>query len=89
MCSGWFRVEEGTPFGGPWGGSVHPDFRGQGLYRAMIQARAEDARARGLRYLLVEAGDMSRPILLRLGFRALADADKCISRLASAPSQGA
>jgi GNAT superfamily N-acetyltransferase len=84
VCSGWFRTEEGTPFGGLWGGSVLEEFRGKGLYRAMVQARAEEARARHIPYLIVEAGDMSRPILQRLGFRALADADKCIYRRASA-----
>jgi len=86
VCSGWFRNETGTPFGGLWGGSVLPDFRGKGLYRAMVQVRAEEARKRHIPYLIVEAGDMSRPILERLGFRALADADKCIYRRPSAAS---
>ncbi|WP_342375228.1 GNAT family N-acetyltransferase [Myxococcus stipitatus] len=80
VCSSWLRIDEGTPFASLWGGSVHPDFRGQGLYRAMVAARAEEARQRGITYLHVEAGDMSRPILERLGFQVLSRVARCIYR---------
>ncbi|WP_084668212.1 GNAT family N-acetyltransferase [Myxococcus stipitatus] len=80
VCSSWLRIEEGTPFASLWGGSVHPDFRGQGLYRAMVAARAQEARQRGITYLHVEAGDMSRPILEHLGFQVLSRVAKCIYR---------
>lgn len=78
VCSSWLRIEEGTPFASLWGGSVHPDFRGKGLYRAMVEARVQEARRRNIAYLYVEAGEMSRPILERLGFQALSKAAKCI-----------
>lgn len=77
VCSSWLRIEEGTPFASLWGGSVHPDFRGKGLYRAMVEARAQEARRRNIDYLYVEAGEMSRPILERLGFQALSKVAKC------------
>jgi GNAT superfamily N-acetyltransferase len=80
VASSWLRVEEGSPFASLWGGSVHPEFRGQGLYRAMVEARAHEARQRNIAHLLVEAGPMSRPILERLGFRVLAEVSKCIYR---------
>ncbi|QQR48285.1 GNAT family N-acetyltransferase [Myxococcus xanthus] len=80
VCSSWIRIEEGAPFASLWGGSVLPDFRGRGFYRAMVAARAEVARQRDIAHLYVEAGDMSRPILERLGFQALSQVAKCIYR---------
>ena len=50
------------------GGSVHPNFRGRGIYRAMVAERLKIAREAGVDGLVVWAGDMSRPILERLGF---------------------
>ena len=50
------------------GSSVHPSARGRGVYRALVAARWEDAVRRGTPALTVQAGEMSRPILERLGF---------------------
>jgi GNAT superfamily N-acetyltransferase len=50
------------------GGSVRPKFRGRGIYRAMVAERMKIARKAGVEGLVVWAGDMSRPILERLGF---------------------
>jgi len=57
-------------FGLLQGGGVAPAERGRGLYRALVAARAEAARAKGLRYLVTDARETSRPILERLGFFA-------------------
>lgn len=54
------------------GGSVLPQARGRGVYRALVLARWEDAVARGRPALTVQAGAMSRPVLERLGFRTVA-----------------
>ncbi len=54
------------------GGSVLPDARGRGAYRALVRARWEDAAARGTPVLVTQAGRMSAPILLRLGFEEAA-----------------
>lgn len=51
------------------GGSVLPEARGRGAYRALVAARWEDAVARGTPVLVTQAGAMSRSILARLGFR--------------------
>ena len=51
------------------GGSVRPKFRGRGVYRALVAARLEIARQAGLGGLSVWAGEMSGPILSRLGFQ--------------------
>ncbi|MEU1516373.1 GNAT family N-acetyltransferase [Streptomyces sp. NPDC005811] len=67
------RVElvPGTRFAGLWGGGTTPEWRGRGIYRALIAHRARIAAERGYRYLQVDALDQSRPILERLGFAAL------------------
>jgi GNAT superfamily N-acetyltransferase len=58
-------------FAGLWGGGTVSDYRGRGIYRALVHARAAEARRRGYRYLRVEARETSRPILERLGFVAM------------------
>ena len=55
-----------------FGGSVLPEARGRGVYRALIRARWETAVARGPPALTVQAGRISRPICERLGFVFLA-----------------
>ncbi|PWU25528.1 MAG: hypothetical protein C5B48_00825 [Candidatus Rokuibacteriota bacterium] len=51
------------------GGATLPEARGHGCYRALVQARWDDAVRRSTPALVVQAGEMSRPILERLGFR--------------------
>jgi GNAT superfamily N-acetyltransferase len=63
----------GTEFAGLWGGGTLPQWRGRGIYRALVGYRARLAAARGYRYLQVDASPESRPILQRLGFARLAD----------------
>ena len=46
-------------------------WRRHGIYRALVARRAQLASARGVRYLQVDASDDSKPILLKLGFRAV------------------
>lgn len=64
-------------FGGLYGGGTLPRFRGRGLYRAIVAARARDAIAAGVRYLIVDALPTSHPILRRLGFQWLTDTWPC------------
>ncbi|MGH3252876.1 MAG: GNAT family N-acetyltransferase [Trebonia sp.] len=53
------------------GGSTLPQWRGRGIYRALVAARAQRAAARGVRYLQVDASNDSAPILRGLGFQAV------------------
>jgi len=69
--SSWVRFLSGTGFATLWGGWTHPDWRGRGIYRAMVTYRARLAHARGFTLLQVDALDTSRPILERLGFVAV------------------
>ena len=66
-----------SAFGGLYGGGTRPAFRGRGVYRALVAARARDAVCTGARYLIVDALPTSRPILQRLGFRHVADTWPC------------
>jgi GNAT superfamily N-acetyltransferase len=68
VCAGWVRFQAGTEFATLWGGGTLPDWRGQGIYRALVAYRANLAAERGRRYIEVDASDDSRPILERLGF---------------------
>ncbi|MFE4519961.1 GNAT family N-acetyltransferase [Kitasatospora sp. NPDC056783] len=61
----------GTGFAGLWGGGTAPDWRGRGIYRALVAHRARLAADLGYEYLQVDASDQSRPILQRLGFARL------------------
>lgn len=71
VSAGWVRFHEGTEFASLWGGSTAPMWRRRGLYRALVARRAEQARARGLRFLQVDASPDSRPILERLGLHVV------------------
>jgi ribosomal protein S18 acetylase RimI-like enzyme len=53
------------------GGSTLPQWRGRGIYRALVAARAERAAARSVKYLQVDASNDSAPILRSLEFRAV------------------
>jgi hypothetical protein len=61
-----------------FGGATLPAARGRGAYRALVAARAREAAARGTPVLVTHAGQMSRPILERLGFRAVARIDRLL-----------
>ena len=50
------------------GGAVRPGFRGRGVYRALVAARMAIVRQAGLPGVSVWGGQMSGPILARLGF---------------------
>ncbi|MGW8886235.1 GNAT family N-acetyltransferase [Streptomyces sp. NPDC055749] len=61
----------GTGFAGLWGGGTVAEWRGRGIYRALVAFRARIAAERGYRHLQVDATDQSAPILRRLGFSEL------------------
>ena len=71
VCAGWVRYIRGTDFATLWGGSTLPDWRGQGIYKALVRYRAHLALTRGSSLLQVDASEDSRPILQRCGFVAV------------------
>jgi ribosomal protein S18 acetylase RimI-like enzyme len=68
VSSARLEIVPGTEFGGLWGGGTLAEWRGRGIYRALVAHRARVAIERGVRYLQVDASEDSRPILERLGF---------------------
>jgi hypothetical protein len=71
VSAAWLQFQPGTDFAGLWGGSTLQQWRGRGIYRALVAVRAALAAAHGVRYLQVDASADSAPILRRLGFRAV------------------
>ena len=67
--SGWIDFHGGSEFAQLCGGAVAETHRGRGVYSALFDVRIAEAKARGTRFLAVDAAPMSRPILERRGFR--------------------
>ena len=61
-----------------FGGATLPSARGRGGYRALVAARAREAAERGTPVLVTHAGQMSRPILERLGFTPVSRIDRLL-----------
>jgi GNAT superfamily N-acetyltransferase len=71
VCAARVDFHIGTDFASLWGGGTLPEWRGRGIYRAMVSHRARLASARGYRYLRTDALPPSRPILEKVGFSRL------------------
>lgn len=69
---------EGSQFAGLWGGSTLADYRSRGFYTALLAIRVQEARARGVRYLTIDASPMSRPIVEKFGFQAVSISTPCM-----------
>jgi hypothetical protein len=70
-----------------YGGATLPSARGRGAYRALIACRWELAVARGTPTLLTQAGEMSYPILTRLGFEAVGHVDILVDEFGPADQE--
>jgi GNAT superfamily N-acetyltransferase len=68
VSAAWAVYKKSTDFTGLWGGSTLAEWRGNGIYKALVAIRAARAVELGYRYLQVDASDDSSPILQRLGF---------------------
>ena len=56
-----------------YGGATAPHARGRGAYRALLNARWQEAVGNGTPALITQGGAMSRPILERLGFERVGE----------------
>lgn len=56
-----------------FGGATLPRARGRGGYRALLNARWEEAMRHGTPALFTQGGSMSRPILERVGFERVGE----------------
>ena len=67
VCGGRLEPVPGTEFVGIWGGATLPGYRGRGIYRALLNARARSALAQGKTLVHSDSTEDSRPILERAG----------------------
>ncbi|MCP2327442.1 GNAT superfamily N-acetyltransferase [Hamadaea flava] len=67
VSAGWTRYIPGTEFATLWGGSTLAEYRGRGVYKAIVEHRARRAAERGFSLLQVDCSPDSRPILERVG----------------------
>jgi GNAT superfamily N-acetyltransferase len=74
LCTAWSIYSPGTDFVALLGGATKPAWRGRGIYRALLAARAQEAAARGFRWLHVDASADSAPVLRRCGFHEITTA---------------
>jgi GNAT superfamily N-acetyltransferase len=77
VASAWIRFKDVSCFASLWAGSTLPAYRRRGIYTAMLAIRAQEALKRGKRFLTVDAGEMSLPILEKLGFQLLTISNPC------------
>lgn len=77
VASSWIRFTTTSQFASLWGGSTLPAYRRRGIYTAMLAIRAQEALERDKSFLTVDAGDMSLPILEKLGFQLLTISNPC------------
>lgn len=76
-CVGWTFFHPHSQFASLWGGSTIADFRGRGLYTAVLATRVQEAIQRGYRFMTIDASQMSRPIVAKHGFQLLTYAHDC------------
>ncbi|HFG1918904.1 TPA: GNAT family N-acetyltransferase [Vibrio cholerae] len=79
VTSAWLTFNKNSPFAGIWGGSTIKEFRGNGYYSLLLNKRIVEAKARGLKYLIIDASDMSKPIVAKRGFEVVATTTGYIS----------
>jgi GNAT superfamily N-acetyltransferase len=65
--AGRLEPVRGSRFAGIWGGATTPEWRGQGVYRALTAARARSALRAGKTLIHSDSTEDSRPILERAG----------------------
>jgi GNAT superfamily N-acetyltransferase len=77
VSAAWISFPEASPFASLWGGSTLEAWRGRGVYTALLGQRMAEAKARGYRFLTIDASPMSRAIVEKKGFRLLALSRPC------------
>ena len=82
-ATGRLETPKETPFAGLGDAGVASQYRGTGLYRAIVADRAAEAVRRGYRYLHANAWETSRRTLERLGFEPLATRHRWMLRALS------
>lgn len=58
-----------SPFAGMWAGTTLKEHRGKGYYKTLLEYRIHEAKQRGYRYVIIDALQISRPIVEKHGFK--------------------
>jgi GNAT superfamily N-acetyltransferase len=74
---GWVQFPVRSQFASLWGGTVLPEYRGRGIYRALISVRLQEAIRRGYSLLTMEAPRSCRGLAERFGFQLLTYTHSC------------
>ncbi len=74
---GWIQFPARSQFASLWGGTVLPEYRSRGLYRALLAARLQEAIRRGYGLLTIEAPRSCRGLAEKFGFELLTFAHSC------------
>jgi predicted GNAT family acetyltransferase len=77
VASARMYYPENSQFSSMWGGGTLPEYRGKGVYTALVAARVQEAIGRGRRFLTIDASPMSRPIVEKLGFVVISTSTPC------------
>jgi GNAT superfamily N-acetyltransferase len=84
-AAGRLVVHPDSDFGYLGTGAVRAAYRGRGLYRAVVAARARLAKASGAKFLLIDAQPTSEPIVRKMGFERLTSTWPCEWRAEPSP----
>jgi hypothetical protein len=70
-CTGWIYFHPQSQFASLWGGATVEEYRRSGLFTAILATRVQEAIQRGYKYIVIDAGPMSQPIVSKHGFHLL------------------
>ena len=70
-CTGWIYFHPNSQFASLWGGATVKEYRRSGLFTAILATRVQEAIQRGYKYVVIDAGPMSQPIVSKHGFQLL------------------
>lgn len=73
----WIQFPVRSQFASLWGGTVLPEFRARGVYRALLSIRLQEAIRRGYSLLTIEAPRTCRGLAEKFGFQLLTFTHSC------------
>jgi ribosomal protein S18 acetylase RimI-like enzyme len=76
--AGWIQFPARSQFASLWGGTVLPEYRGRGIYRALLALRIQEAIRRGYGLVIIEAPRTCQGLAEKFGFQFLTFAHSCL-----------
>jgi GNAT superfamily N-acetyltransferase len=75
---GWIQFPARSQFTSLWGGTVLPQYRERGIYRALLAVRLQEAIRRGYSLVIIEAPRSCRGLAEKFGFQVLTFSHSCL-----------